>query len=253
MIGQARTDWFEAIDAAWEGAIAPWREHAEPFTVLFSGGVDSSLLAWEVRGAPGVRLLTIGMAGSDDLIHGRAAAQLLGLGWHGAEIQLEEVIGTADRLRSELASAKRSDRSVQISLALAIGRSETEAVICGQGIDELFGGYAHFDGLPTEAARRRSDADFEKLVRSDWPMTERIGGSSGKRLSAPYLEDRFLRVVQDIPPGERLRSPPRKAFFRAWARSRGLPELLAVRPKRAFQFGSGIDRVTRGARTISPR
>jgi asparagine synthase (glutamine-hydrolysing) len=251
MIGRDRNGWSETLDAAWEVAIARWRRRTEPFTLLFSGGVDSSLLAWELRDAPGIGLFTIGTTGSDDLIQGRRASDLLGLRWSGVEIGAPEIAQIGHRLGPELRAAGRSDRSVLISLALAMAKASARSVVCGQGIDELFGGYAHFNGLSSEAALRRSDADLEKLRCTDWPATERIARSFQKLVSAPYLDPEFLKAVGAIPPEERLRSPPRKAFFREWARARGLPEPLAVRPKRAFQFGSGIDRATRSPGVIS--
>ncbi len=237
-------DWL-GLDSAIDFVLRPRKVGTRPVGLLFSGGVDSSLLAWELRDVPRLALLTVGLAGSRDLDAGRVVAQQLALPWTGIEIDRLEVHEVARGIYSELNGLSAVDRSVQTSLAVALARAPRIPLLCGQGVDELFGGYSHFRGLPPDVAARRSEEDLEKLLSRDWPLTLRIAGKLGHSLEAPYLNAQFLAAVRQVPPADRLDPTVPKAFFRAWAVHRGLPEALAARPKRAMQYGSGIDRILR--------
>lgn len=234
-----------ALDRAIDEVLKPWKDRDEPVVVLFSGGVDSGLLAWELRRSPRLRLFTAGAPHSADLPTAHEAARNLHLPWTGREVGPSEVIRIAMEQEPELAGLPAVDRSVQIALAVAIAHAPRGPLLCGQGIDELFGGYAHFRGLPTSDAVRRAESDLHKLLVQDWPRTVRIAARLGRTVMAPYLDPRFRDAALAIPPDERLAGDPPKAWFRSWARQRGLPETLALRPKRAFQYSSGFDRILR--------
>lgn len=233
------------LDRAVDEILRPWKERDDPVVVLFSGGVDSSLLAWELRGSRRLRLLTVGAPESSDLVTAHEAARILHLRWTGREIGRSAVQRIAHDLEPELAGLSGVDRSVQVALAVALAETPRSPLLCGQGIDELFGGYAHYRGLGPEHAARRSTADLEKLLSQDWPRTVRIAARFDRAVTAPYLDPRFVASALALPAEQRLASGPPKAWFRSFARRRGLPEILATRPKRAFQYSSGFDRVLR--------
>lgn len=241
---RAESSW-RGLDSSIELALESWKRGSRPVGLLFSGGVDSSLLAWELRGATDFQLLTVGVPGSRDLASGRSAAQLLGLPWTAMEVSRPLIGEIAREIEPELADCSAVDRSVQTALAVALARSPARELLCGQGIDELFGGYAHFHGLSIEAAARRSDEDLDKLLRRDWPRTLRIAGRFHRAIAAPYLSNEFLSAVRELPSAQRFDPSVPKAFFRGWSVHRGVPESLALRPKRAMQYGTGIDRVLR--------
>ena len=236
---------FSRLDAALTRALAPWRESPRELALLFSGGVDSSLLAWELRERPGLRLVTVGTPGSPDLTAAEASAEALGLRWSGAVVSEEQVRAMGGRIASESRDLGRVSQSVLTALAIALEQAGTEAVLCGQGVDELFLGYAHFRGLGPSEAEARSREDWRRLVEEDWPRTERIAALLGRTIAAPYLHPEFVAAARSVPLDQRLPGSEAKTYFRKWARHRGLPEELVRRPKRAMQYGSGIDRVLR--------
>ncbi len=238
---------FEVLDAAFATACEPLRRSAGPIALLFSGGVDSGLLALELRARPDVELVTIGRAGSADLAAGEAGARRLRMVWRGAIVTPTDVVEMEGRLGVAGVSLPRIARSVLTALALAISRCDAPIVACGQGADELFLGYAHFRGLTPEAASERADEDLGSLRTRDWPAAREFARSTGRELIAPYLADPFVEAARAIPVRSRGPDPEPKALFRRWARHRGLPESIAGRPKKALQYGSGIDR------WVSPR
>ncbi len=239
---------WSMLDAAWDDVRAPWADRGEPFAVLFSGGVDSAFLAWELRTAPGLRLFTIGEPASHDLAAGREIGALLGLPWTGHDLDEGEVRGVDREMEDLLGDLRPIDRDVQLSLVLATRHAPPGPILCGQGVDELFGGYARYEGLTHEEAARMSAQDVARLIGTDWPRTLRLAEREGRTLAAPYLDSGFLSTVQQIPSDLRFPAGPRKAAFRSWARHRGLPESVVSRPKRAMQYGSGVERLRRRGR-----
>jgi asparagine synthase (glutamine-hydrolysing) len=236
------------LDTALEAALAPFRAGRSDLGVLFSGGVDSALLAWELRRCPGLTLSTVGTPHSPDLSAAEAGAAVLGVPWRPVTVGNAEVLELARELEDETRGQSPVARSVQVAFALAVQRAPARELLCGQGADELFLGYAHYRGLSPSEAQHRSEQDLERVLEEDWPRSQRIARRWGKTVEAPYLDRRFIEAVLRVPIARRLPQPVPKAFLRAWARHRGLPEVLAERPKRALQFGSGVDRILRRGR-----
>lgn len=230
----------DRLSAELDVALQPLRDSAEPIGVLFSGGVDSSLLAWEFRQRPHVALFTLGRESSPDVIAGRAAAERIGLPWHALSLDREGLLEAERTFGEELEGLPRVSRTVLLALAIAITEAESAHLVCGQGADELFLGYAHYRGLDAMAALRRSREDLDRLRATDWPRTQAIAGKVRKRISAPFLSPGFVQGAQLVPMGIRLPRDVPKRFFREWAMGRGLPPELALRPKKALQYGSGV-------------
>jgi len=243
---------FPRLDRALEAAIGPYQRGRGPLTVLFSGGVDSSVLAWELRQRGSVVLSTVGRPESPDLRAARSASALLGLLWNGTALSDSDLRRTASRWAREFEPVAPSRRSIFLALALAIERAPPGAILCGQGPDELFLGYAHFRGLDLEATRRRAADDLERLLREDWPRTVDLARKAGREIAAPFLHPEFVHAALEIPLEERLPRSRPKGLWRDWARHRGVPEEIAERPKRALQYGSGIDRWGRRAAADYP-
>jgi asparagine synthase (glutamine-hydrolysing) len=157
---------------------------------------------------------------------------------------------TEVRFREELAGISPVSRIVLLSLAIAIGQASPPRLVCGQGADELFLGYAHYRNLGGAEAERRSREDLLRLRVTDWPRTQRIAAKSGKEVVAPYLSPEFEESARRVPVDLRLPGDLPKRFFREWAIERGLPPELAGRPKKAVQYGSGVDALVRSMRRV---
>ncbi len=230
---------------AFLAALSGLPDEPEGVTVLFSGGLDSSLIAWELRQRPRTVLWSIGREGSPDLAAAGSAALAMGLPWQHAPIGLADVEAVLHRFAAELEGAEGPSFDVAVALALALDRAPTAVVVAGQGADELFLGYAHFRGLSEEGVTQRADTDLRRLTETEWPRTERIAARAGRRVFAPFLAPGVQRAVRSIPIAERLPGAAPKRWLREWAIARGLPHEIASRPKRAIQYGSQVQRMIR--------
>ncbi|HLM70488.1 MAG: asparagine synthase C-terminal domain-containing protein [Thermoplasmata archaeon] len=235
----------DPFEAAFEAAFEPWRSGRGLVCILYSGGVDSGVIAWELRGRPGTRLFTVGRSGSPDLTAAGATAPLIGLPWNGREVQLPDLDAVEAEVSRETVTLSPTARSVQLSLAIAFLHAPPGELLCGQGADELFLGYAHFAGLDPSQAESRSLEDLDRLLEDDWPRTQRIAKLLGRRVHAPFLDPRLVAAALAVPVDQRMPQPVPKAYWRGFARRRGVPEEIAGRPKRALQYGSGVDRWVR--------
>jgi asparagine synthase (glutamine-hydrolysing) len=237
--GSANDERFASLDATLGAALDDVPRSRERPTVLFSGGVDSAILALALARTGPVGLFSIGMEGSDDLPAARRAAHLLGL--EGTERRVTRTEVTDAVARHGLIGRPEPSRSVLTALGVAMAAVPPEGpLVLGQGADELFGGYAHFRLLSSAAAEVRRQQDWDRLLRIDWPATQAIARSLGRLLVAPFLDPRFARAALAIslpPVGP---EGPTKPVLRDWAKHRGIPDEIADRPKRAIQYGTGI-------------
>lgn len=192
-------------------------------------------------------LSTVGLEGSHDLSAAEEAASGLLLPWVPRVVTAEEVLLMARQLETETSGLSPTARSVEVAFALAVHAAPPGVVLCGQGADELFFGYAHYRGLDDDGARRRGRADLRYLLTEAWPRSRRIAAALGREVVAPYLDPEFISAVEQIPLAERTAGPEPKHAFRSFAQRRGLPESIALRPKKALQYGTGVDRLLRRA------
>ena len=214
-----------------------------PISLLYSGGLDSSVVARAFPPSTAPQLVVVGTPKSSDLEAARSGAALLGLPLVVHEIDTSDVERTLAHWSGELEGVREPARSVLVASALAVAAAPTPRVLCGQGADELFYGYAHFDGLSSAAAQARSTADLRRLHEVDWPWIQRWAHELGHELESPYLDLDLIAWVRSIPSEMLHGGGVRKPLLRRAARELGVPGELADRPKRAMQYGSGIRRL----------
>ena len=222
-------------------------------SVLYSGGLDSSLLAFLLKPHLNVTLVTVGTEGSTDVRQAASGARLLDLPWSSIRLEEVEIDKEAGAAHAEWPHLKEPQFSVAVALRLAVRSCETLDVFAGQGADELFFGYAHFRGLNPEEAIQRAQLDWQRLVTADWPMVRDAAQSLGHRLRSIYLDPGIVAAARRFPPPMGELGEPPKVWLRRAAKVAGLPSELVDRPKKAMQYGSGVERVVhRGASALLP-
>ena len=124
---------------------------------------------------------------------------------------------------------------------IAAKNSDNSILMCGQGADELFGGYARFR---TEDAEYNLEKEVSDLVNRLPDRENKIAKKFGLELACPYLADSVIESAEEYSPKERIgkvgKEPLRKA-----ALEMGLPKEIAQRKKKAAQYGSGSQKAIR--------
>ncbi|HEY6238036.1 MAG TPA: asparagine synthase-related protein [Thermoplasmata archaeon] len=248
-VREARVDVGQAL----RDAARRWAETRPKIGVLFSGGLDSSLTALLLSPHAAVSLWTLGLPNSKDLPDARSGAVALGLPLHEILFSAPDVREVLALPRAGWADPREPGRSVRLSLFLALrGCGETNLSL-GQGADELFYGYARYARLDGPAAIAAASSDYLRLIDEDWPWTAGIAVSLGKEVGSIFLDPEVARRARRLPPPATMLGEPPKAHLRAIARSLGLAPQLAERPKRALQYGTGIERLVRREATSHRR
>jgi asparagine synthase (glutamine-hydrolysing) len=234
---------IEGLASKWHDAIERCIDGLSSVNVLYSGGLDSSVVAYSAKDVSDVRLVTVGTKDSSDLVAAERGSRVLDLPWVSRIIDRKDVEHVLQSDRDTLKDASAASRGVLVGLALALEATSESRVLCGQGADELFLGYAHFEGLsPIESLRRREE-DLGRLLKDDWPRSVAMAERQGKELRSPFLEPEFLDQARELSIDQLRSGVGRKSLLRQVALTLGVPAELVTRPKKAFQYGSGIDRL----------
>ncbi|MFC6757574.1 MULTISPECIES: asparagine synthase C-terminal domain-containing protein [Haloarcula] len=222
--------------------------------IAFSGGVDSALLAARLD-AP---LYVAGFPESHDVEAARSAADLL-----DRELRFVELTHDAiERAVPEIAAATgRTDAmSVQIALPLYLTAERVAAdgfdrLALGQGADELFGGYAKVEKAPEDPrveadTVRGAQREVVNTLPKQLPRDVLALRGAGVEPVTPLLHDRVVSVALRLDDQMLVDGETRKWALRQAALG-SLPEAIAMRDKKAAQYGSlaarELDRLARQA------
>ena len=220
--------------------------------VLFSGGVDSSLItALAARHVPDITLITVGFSGSNDVKWASIAAQLLGLENNLILkiIDLDDVESTIPCVIEALETADPMAISLGVPLYIASTEAKSRKInmlLTGQGADELFGGYHRYKEIikkSTDALHEAIVADVSRLPRRDILRDNTVADAAGIKLAAPFLDPDVVELALSIPAVLKVREFDGelvgKYILRRAAES-VVPAEIAWRDKKAMQYGSGV-------------
>jgi asparagine synthase (glutamine-hydrolysing) len=224
-----------------DGAVARAMEEG-PVALMFSGGLDSGLLAALAREHGTPHLYTVGIEGSHDLRMSEEMATVLDLPWTPLHMTAEDVL-TACR---DTEGIVRIDHPVVLSFELPLqmiaSRVPEGVLMSGQGADEMFGGYNRYLEMPGDQLERAMRDDLAKVLSDGAPLDQVIAGHYGKRVAHPFLDPEVRSIAETIPARDKVRDGVRKAPLRDVATAMGM-ELIAAREKKAAQYGSGFMKV----------
>ncbi|MFX1261467.1 MAG: asparagine synthase-related protein [Promethearchaeota archaeon] len=222
--------------------------------VLFSGGVDSSLVALLAKETcKDVQLYSASSAPFHDRVAAASAADALCLNLNGVEINSDDVWEILPLLMYSIESANLMDVEITLPFYLASRQASNDGIslmLSGQGPDELFAGYARHVRILKEEGEEALDAKLWQEVmtthENNIERDDRAIAAHGVESFFPYLSTSFIELGLGIPsrwkvrPGEQ---PERKVIFRELAQQLGLPESIYATPKKATQYSSGSSRV----------
>ncbi len=221
--------------------------------IAFSGGIDSSLLAKMCKDAgKEVCLFTIGFENDHDIKTAKEAAEELELKHYFEVVTLENVEETLKKTLPIVEYKKLAGLSTSIGfyhvLKLAAGE-KMKFLISANGADELFCGYNRYMQLfPDEQKINEFMNDIIEIAKNDKKQVQKISSMFGIVYDTPLLEKEIIEFAKTIPLSMKIENQDdnvRKHIIRKIAIDIGLPEKIAMRPKKAFQYSSGIHKTVR--------
>ncbi len=211
--------------------------------VLFSGGLDSALLAHIVSQEffkP--KLYSIGFKKSNDLNWSKEAADLMGLYIEQVVIDVEDIEMAIKHIVHDIGMDNPKWMAVFIPFYLILSQVEESSLILGQGADEVFGGYRKYREVDEKEAQAMMDRDIMEIIESEASFYHKMGGHFGKRLILPYLDPAIIEYGKTIPFAHKINEDQNKRVLRLLAEDIGLPSPIAQRPKKAMQYGTGVSK-----------
>jgi len=221
---------------------------------IFSGGIDSSLLAY-IAFNLGYRVVafTVGTAESQDIKFSQKIVTPF-----ARKIKIvnsEEIKRAAQGVIPILAKNRIRPDLMQVSLATClfltlkeIKKEKINLAFSGQGADELFAGYFKLkkitDKMILDQAIRK---ETQRALLVDQKRDQAVASFLGIKLKTPYLDPDFINFALKIPVREKLVKNLKgksldKSLLRNLGRKTGLPEEIINRPKKSFQYSTGIQK-----------
>ena len=225
--------------------------------VIFSGGVDSSYLALLLKEISQniplkITLYAVGTEGSKDVEAAIYASKFLNLDLKICEVS-EEMVREA---LPDVVRAIGDDNLMKVGVGLTTYfatklacEDNLKVAISGQGADELFGGYKRYlqsfvDGTLNYDLR----VDMSNMYHVNLERDDACSMLNGVELRLPFLDKNLVELVLNIPDNKKIVSmhdDMRKSILRKLAFEEGLDYEIAYRPKKAAQYGTGIDKILR--------
>ena len=221
---------------------------SDRFGILFSGGIDSSLVALlskKLSAKPVLYTAALELAGfeSKDAEAAKKVAAELDLPLKVNHIHLNDV----EKYLKKVIPLLKSTDVVQVGVALTVyaaaelaAKDGIKLMLAGAGSDELFGGYSRFRKSTDINADCR--AAFLKMKKTDLKRDELMLSVLGISLNSPFLDEKLIDFALALPKEEKLSETQTKIILRGLAEKLGLPKELALRKKLAAQYGSGFDK-----------
>lgn len=247
---------LQAYQEALEQAVYKRIRDRERAGMIFSGGIDSVLIAQLLRkfDLP-FTCYTAGFPGSPDLEYARAVAKQFDFPLRCREFSLEDI----KALLPEVIHSIEDRSQLQVEVALPIYASVATAaeagekvLLTGQAADELFGGYSWYarivDREGYDAFLRYACTDIEYLYKETLEREDKISMAHSIELRVPYLDLNLVRTALRIAPELKIHKggdPFGKRIHRRLAEREGLPREFAWRRKQAAQHGAGVQKALR--------
>lgn len=213
--------------------------------VLFSGGVDSTLLALLLKKS-GVDFTcyTSGVKGSKDLDWSRKAARIHGFKLKTVYFQKEQVEKNLKNICELIESNNVVKVGVSIPFFFAAREAKKDGVkvlFSGLGSEELFAGYNRFE----KASNINQEClhGLKQLYERDLYRDDVITMYHNIELRLPFLDKELVNFCLKIPGKHKINNNYKKLILRRVSEELGMDESIAWRKKKAAQYGSNSDKV----------
>lgn len=208
--------------------------------ILFSGGIDSSIIALLASRSTKVVLYVVGTNNAYDIRAAENASEILGLELITVEVDKRDIENAIHQLIGIIRSTNAIEISFELPLYFVAKKSKEKVLVSGQGADELFGGYARYLSIEKLKLKETLQTDIQQVQSVGVLREKRIAEHFKKELYAPYLSPPVISVAMDIPIEYKIHNGIRKYILREVGKSIGISEEIVIRAKKAAQYGSGI-------------
>lgn len=245
---------LKAYDRAIKNAVAKRVAGRKRVGVVFSGGIDSTLVASLVQktGVP-FTCYTVGREGARDIEWAQNVAEKLNFPLKIKVLTTKEIEELIPEVLETIEDHSLNQVEVSIPMYASIRMAQEEGeqvVLTGQGPDEIFGGYPWYPKI----VEKEGHKSFEKyswedtflLYKECLEREDKVAMAHSVELRVPFLDPKVIKVAFEIAPELKIKNNEGgllKWIHRQYGISIGIPEEIAVRKKEAAQHGADIHNV----------
>lgn len=223
----------------------------EDFGVMFSAGIDSTILASICNDIAkqkeiSVTCYTVGLAGevsSPDIICAKRLSEELGFDLKVHEVCLEEVaeyLKVVVPLIEDASVPKTGVAMTMYAASVAAKKDGINVLFAGAGADELFAGYNRYK--KSDSINKDCMKDILEMHEVNTYRDDTVAAFTGVSLRLPYLDEKFVEYSLAIPEKFKMSDGMNKVVLRRAGDKLGLPEIVTKRSKKAAQYGSRFDK-----------
>src|SRR3989344_1478776 len=232
----------------YESIIKALKAKIKPSTgILFSGGVDSTLVAYlSKKLGYDLKCYSLGFKDSDDIEYARKIAKEYNLNYKEKIITIEELESAIKQVIKILKTSDFVKISIGSLVYLACKEAKKDKIkilLTGSGTEDTLLGYdKHKKALLNNTLKEETLNGLLSFYDRDLSRDIPIASSLGIKLDSPYLDEQYIRTAMKISNKLKINNQHKKLILRELALSLGLKEEFAFRKKRAAQYGSKIER-----------
>jgi asparagine synthase (glutamine-hydrolysing) len=213
---------------------------------FLSGGLDSSIItAIAARENPKVRAFTVGMEGSPDVAMARKVAEHLGIEHIVRTFTVNDMLGLLPDAIYHIESYNPSmvtGAVVTLMCSQLAVEHGVKVALCGEGADELLGGYSAVRSFDFLNLRRKLETLLTNLHLTELKRLDRMSMAATLEARVPFLDREFVEYAFNLPSGEKIRETDDRRIEKWHLRKAFegyLPDELIWREKCPFDQGSG--------------
>jgi diphthine-ammonia ligase len=218
----------------------------EKFGVFFSGGVDSTFIAYICKKfTDNFVCYTVGIEGSKDLAVSKEVAKKLCL------VHKEKILSLKDMETIFEKTAKILGKELINIVNLGVGAVEVAAIemtkkdnlkymFSGLGSEEIFAGYQRHE--KAENINEECWNGLKSMWERDFKRDFKIAAHEKIEALTPFLDSELILAAMKIDDSLKIKGEHKKYILRKMAITAGLTEEISFRPKIAAQYGSSFDK-----------
>ncbi len=216
----------------------------EPVALLFSGGVDSAIIAAVLdRNDVDFTAYTAGARFGNvdaprDVDAAERAADMMDIPHETVTLDLDDVRERVPAVVDRLRDASTVKIGVALTLDAALDVADERVAMSGLGAEQLYGGYAR----QIRDLNREGMWGLRGLFHRDLERDDIVAMRQGAELRLPFLDTALVDHAFTVPAGLKEVDGTRKHVLRMAAELLGVPHDVAWRGKRAAQYGSNMDK-----------